>query len=187
MGGFGSGRWRGYSDRKTTDDFLTLDVRDLKREGLISKGQEVFVVTHGVELRVMWAPSGFCRDGFLRPWFACPGEECGRRAAILYLEGQRLLCRLCLDLAYPSQREKPVSRARRRAEKARSKLGPDSAPRPKGMHHKTFVRLGREYLEAVEKQRVLYNVWAAQLSERLSKRNSSLLEEMERERIEYDL
>jgi hypothetical protein len=188
MGGFGSGRWRGYSDRKTTQDFLALDVRDLKRDGLLAEGQETFVVTQGVELAVEWTPSGFGgAGGFLRPWFVCSGDGCGRRAAILYLKHRRLTCRRCLDLAYPSQRESPLTRARKRAEKARSKLGADSAPRPKGMHHRTFVRLGREYVEAYKEHVVLYNAWAAQLSERLSKRHSSLMEEMEQERVEYDL
>jgi hypothetical protein len=182
MGGLGSGRWRGYSDRRTTKDHLALDVRDLKRDGLITQGQEAFAVTRGVELRIAWAPSGFAGDlGFLRPWFVCLGEGCDRRVTILYLKRCRLLCRHCLNLAYPSQRESSLGRARRRAEKARSKLGPDSAPRPKGMHHRTFVKRGHEYLEAYKEHVALYNAWAAPLSVMLSERNSQLFEQMERE------
>ncbi len=189
MGGWGSGRRLGYSDRRTTEDLLSLDVRDLKRDGLIAEGQEAFAIAQGVEPRLTWELSGFgAGDGFfLRPWFVCPGEGCRRRVAILYLEGLRFLCRQCLDLAYPSQRESPLGRARRKAEKARSKLGPDSDPRPKGMHHRTFVRLGREYLAAHREHVALYNAWAARLSEQLSERHSRMLEEMEQERIEFDL
>jgi hypothetical protein len=107
--------------------------------------------------------------------------------AIPYLDGLHLLCRRCLKLAYPSQRETSLGQARRRAEKARSKLGPDSASRPKGMHHRTFVRLGREYLEAYRDPVALYNAWAIEVLPKLSKRTRRLIEEMERERIEYDL
>ena len=170
MGGRGSGTRQGERRKRTTEDLRSLDVRDLKRERLIAEGQERFVLRPGVELRLTWTPSGFAGDSpgcYMRPFFVCPGSRCGnRRAAILYLDGPRLLCRICCDLAYPSQRESPLGRARRRAQKARSKLGPDSAPRPKGMHHRTFLRLAHKYLAAAEEQRTLYNEWGARLSGR---------------------
>ncbi len=137
MGGFGSGIWPRYSARRTTDELPALDVRKLKRAGLVHPGQERIEDV----ARLAWTPCGL---GGERPWFVCPGEGCGRRAAILYLEDGVLLCRLCLDLAYPSQREGKLggrlSRARRRAEKARARLaapGEELVEKPKGMHHKT--------------------------------------------------
>ena len=167
MGGFGSGRLPGVSVKRTTDEFSTLDVQELKRAGLISPGQER---VEGVS-DLAWTPCGL---GGERPWFVCSGEECGRRAAILYLEGGSSLCRLCRNLAYPSQREGKrggqLGKARRRAEKARARLGPNSDPRPKGMHHRTFVRLGREYVDAYWEPVRAYNEWAAKLSERYSRR-----------------
>lgn len=177
MGGLGSGRLAGWSDRRTTEDLPALDVRAAKRKGLIAPEQEELVVPGGTSsLALEWTPSGFGAggSGFPRPWFVCPGDGCGRRAAILYLEGRRLLCRICLDLAYPSQREGRLGRARRHADKARRKLGPEPVAKPKGMHHRTFVRLGREYLAAVKEQRALYDEWGAKLSDQFARRNSSL-------------
>ncbi len=167
MGGWGSGTYARNGARRTTDDLPSLDVRELKRGGTIAPGKEELNLAGGaVRLGLEWTPSGFAGERYPRPWFVCPGTGCGRRAAILYLEESRcvLLCRFCLKLAYPSQREGEVLRAKRRAEKARSKLGPDSAPRPKGMHHRTAVRLGREYLEAHREHVDLFNEkWALKL------------------------
>ncbi|MDP9478069.1 MAG: hypothetical protein M3R38_20705 [Actinomycetota bacterium] len=133
--------WPGEDVRKTTDEFPSLDVRKLKREGLIAPGQEQLA---GVA-RLAWTP---CNFGGERPWFVCPGKGCDRHVAILYGPG-RLLCRQCRDLAYESQREDRIDRAKRRAEKARSRL-PPSGLRPKGMHHATFQKLARDYWEALE-------------------------------------
>lgn len=186
MGGFGSGVWSGFleNSKATTEELLSVDVRELKREGRIVPGQEKFTVTEGVVLSIAWTP---CNFGGSRPWFVCPGEKCGRRAAILYLRGVRLLCRRCHDLAYQSQRESPLERARRRTEKARARLllgaeqqsGEAGEPvaKPKGMHHSTFVRLGREYIKATEETRALYY----ELGEHLAKQNLSLLKQMVRE------
>jgi hypothetical protein len=113
MGGEGSGTRPGEPrPRRKTTEFQTLDIRALKRQGQITPGQqELFVMGDEIalgeeQLGVVWTPCGF---GGFRPWFVCPGPEglgCNRRAAILYLDTRqsgRLLCRLCLDLAYPSQ------------------------------------------------------------------------------------
>lgn len=166
MGGFGSGPWPRHNAKRTTNELPALDVRKLNRAGLILAGQERIEDL----VRLAWTPCGL---GGERPWFVCPGEGCGRRAAVLYLEDGVLLCRLCCDLAYQSQREGKLggrlSKARRRAEKARARLvapGEDLVEKPKGMHHKTFVRLGREYLEAHREHVVCYNEWAVKITER---------------------
>ena len=120
MGGIGSGRRPGEgSMRVTTDEVHALDVRDLKRKGLIAAGQErVGVVTRFrkrsrrlapgekrivelvANLRLTWTP---CNYGGSRPWFLCPGEGCGRRVAIVYGPSSPPLCRLCRGLTYASQ------------------------------------------------------------------------------------
>ncbi len=95
-----------------------------------------------------------CNFGGERPWFICPGAECGRRVAILYGPGKYFLCRHCYDLRYESQREDKKDRASRRAKKIRQRLGGsanmmDPFPeRPKGMHHDTYMRLFWEHHEA---------------------------------------
>ncbi len=94
----GSGRWPGEDGpRQTVDEFPALDVRELKRDGLIDQGQEL---VEGVA-QLVWTP---CNFGGFRPWFVCPGEGCGRRVAILYGPGQgQMLCRHCRNLNYASQ------------------------------------------------------------------------------------
>ena len=184
MGGWGSGRNPRKSDRRTTDALLALDVRKLKREGLIASGQEELIVREGVEIPLTWTSSGFGggEGHFLRPWFVCPG--CARRAAILYLLPEtdpnsvavRFLCRLCLGLAYPSQRERPILRSKRRLKKARARLaapGEVLEAKPKGMHHTTFVRLGRAYLKAKLEHAVLYNERWGKWSEQMREKNES--------------
>ena len=121
MGGIGSGRrpGEGSTRRVTTDEVPALDVRDLKREGLIAAGQERVgvlrrfrrrsrvlapgekrIVELVANLRLTWTP---CNYGGSRPWFVCPGEGCRRRVAIVYGPDSPPLCRLCRGLSYASQ------------------------------------------------------------------------------------
>lgn len=157
MDGFGSDRWPEEGGRKTTDELPALDVRELKRDGLIDQGQEL---VEGVA-HLAWTS---CNFGGSRPWFVCPGEGCARHVAILYgPESGQLLCRHCCDLVYASQREDQIDRAKRRAEKARWRL-PPSGTRPKGMHHTTFLKLTRVYLEALEEQEAINQERLARLT-----------------------
>ncbi len=95
-----------------------------------------------------------CNFGGERPWFVCPGAECGRRVAILYKLRKYFLCRHCYDLRYESQREDKNDRALRRARKIRQRLGGSAnmmepfPERPKGMHLDTYMRLFWEHHEA---------------------------------------
>ena len=96
-----------------------------------------------------------CTLGGRRPWFRCPAKDCGRRVAVLY-GGRAFACRACHGVVYPSQREDFLTRAIHRADRIRARLkwrpGIAFVPgeRPKGMHHRTYVRLMREYLAAAE-------------------------------------
>ncbi len=183
MGGLGSGRWPsklgGGPRKETTEDYFALDIREVKRYGLVAPGQdEIFGVAH-----LEWVPAGFGgeRGGFLRPWFLCPREGCGRRVAILYGNTTNpeihpaWACRKCLDLCYPVELEDRVGRALRKMVKARDRLGPGDA-KPKRMRHETFARLGRKYLEARK-----------ELVEAQRERMCRFLEQMEQEKIKYDL
>jgi hypothetical protein len=58
-----------------------------------------------------------CNFGGERPWFVCPGAQCGRRVAILYKLRKDFLCQHCC------QREDNKDRALRRAQKIRQRLG----------------------------------------------------------------
>ena len=87
-----------------------------------------------------------CNYGGMRPWFLCPGQDCGRRVAILY-GGDTFVCRRCRQLAYPTQRLQPWERALRRAQSIRMRLGGSGSlhepfgPKPKGMHETTYTHL----------------------------------------------
>src|SRR3982751_3656529 len=56
---------------------------------------------------VTWTP---CRFGGRRPYFLCPGADCGRRVSMLYSVGADFLCRLCHQLVYRSQRQGELGR-----------------------------------------------------------------------------
>ncbi len=105
MGATGAGRRRGTkrSRKRTTEELPAIDVRSLKRAGVITDPEQERVGGGPRNLpwiHLEWTP---CAFGGSRPWFLCPGEGCGRRVAILYGPTFPLLCRLCRDLAYASQ------------------------------------------------------------------------------------
>lgn len=97
-----------------------------------------------------------CHLGGSRPWFLCPTPNCGRRVAILYC-GALFACRHCYGLAYPTTRESAASRAMRRANAFRGRLGwplgvlRPTGGRPKWMRRKTFRLLLWQHNDAREK------------------------------------
>lgn len=176
MGGIGSGR--GSQGRKdVTSDMLALDVRRLKRNGLLVPGrtfnmhwrlngetQAPIKVQAEFDCVILsYRSSGYdrecqsmecllylewtdCHFGGQRVWFRCPGNECGRRTAIVY-GGPKFLCRKCHQLVYACQRETDSYRTIRQADAIRKRLGwqigianPEGA-KPKGMHWRTFKQL----------------------------------------------
>jgi hypothetical protein len=106
-----------------------------------------------------------CNFGRERPWFVCPGVECGRRAAVLYGPGRYFLCRHCYDLVYGSQRDNAMYRALRRAQTIRERLGGSAnmvkpfPEKPKGMHWRTYDRLFWEHHEAETEQLTSMREW----------------------------
>jgi hypothetical protein len=155
--------------KPTPGSFFRLDVRWLKREGLLEPGRATTLrETHyerprgvvGIEAdesgvtvtangRTQWLGITVTpvHLGGSRPWFRC---GCGNRAAILYgsphTGGPRFACRECKGLAYPSQREDPRYRPTTMASRIRQQLGGSpslAAPfpdKPKGMHWTTYER-----------------------------------------------
>lgn len=110
--------------------------------------------SHGGEWQPMEYPVYLewtdCTLGGQRPWFLCPGQECGRRVAVLY-GGSIFACRYCHKLAYECQRETDDVRAMRRADTIRRRLGwgagiaNPKGGKPKGMHWRTYERLETEH------------------------------------------
>jgi hypothetical protein len=106
-----------------------------------------------------------CNLGGERPWFLCPGVDCGRRVAILYGPGRLFLCRHCHDLTYQSQRENGMYRALHRAQDIRRRLGGSAnmtepfPEKPRGMHWRTYERLFWEHHEAEMEQLAGMREW----------------------------
>ena len=173
MGGYGSGR---TGEKTLTSQMTELDVRFLHRNGFIKKllrlpsNQELeskdesgrvhirvsaqqmsidyFYIEYSGErhpiciiIKFDWTS---CHFGGHRLWFLCP--KCGRRAAILYSR-KYYYCRICRNLAYPSENEAKPNRMLRKANKIRRRLKCEPGVqnkiwfKPKGMHQKTFDRL----------------------------------------------
>lgn len=182
MGGVGSGLLRHLDRRPLTTDLLPLDIRALAHlldfrfscdatctwtvQGEVvgsagmKAGAGVLVLSYqfvksenerskvSASVPLVWSR---CTLGGERPWFLCPEVGCGRRVAILYC-GADLLCRRCLGLSYPSQREAVPARAHRRATRIRQRIegrggnvGSAIPKRPKGMHRETFYRVRVEH------------------------------------------
>ena len=115
-----------------------------------------------------------CNFGGERPWFLCPGADCGRRVALLYGPGRYFLCRDCYDLRYETQREDKMHRALRRAQKIRERLGGSAnmmelfPERPKGMHYDTYMKLYWEHHEAEMEQLAEMRQWLEKLDDKSS-------------------
>src|SRR5690606_6998046 len=106
-----------------------------------SNAEECRSFSYSIEID--WTPCGY---GGSRPWFLCPALGCRRRVAILY-GSDIFVCRHCLKLAYPSQKEPKYKRALRRAESIRERLGWEPSlffshgGKPVGMHWSRYERL----------------------------------------------
>jgi hypothetical protein len=120
-----------------------------------------------------------CHLGGRRSWFLCPAPGCGRRVALLYLDGE-FRCRRCEALAYRSQRETAHDRAARRLDKVRERLGwkpgifNPNLGRPKGMHRTTYYRLlarhntgAQTVLDNMERQLVSFRRTVEDLQSRI--------------------
>lgn len=154
MGGSGSGRHWQFG-AATTDEYRSIDVRWLRREGLLASG---------ISRRIKWSRGGevtgsiniqsepgrvvldYRQRDHGGEWQAekypvyldtTPCHMGGvrhwficpargcGRRVAMLYGGAVFACRHCHRLAYPSQREKPGDRAARRADRIRDKMGWD--------------------------------------------------------------
>lgn len=185
MGGVGSGRCWSGGGRKTVETRPSIDANLMNREKRLrpgtwgvwrapGEGYDIGYSTSEEGLRLAFEVSAGgdwekvqqavslarvpCRLGGERAYFICAGlagPPCGRRAVKLYADRRGFFCRQCLGLAYASQNEDAWDRARRRAQKARLRIGggPDvNAPlpfiKPRSMQSRKFNLLYRLAEEA---------------------------------------
>jgi len=153
MGGIGSGRRWHFHANKTIEEFRSLDVRRLQRDGYLKpnlsfgwqwsrNGERVAWINVRTDFdRIVldyrhrsngkeWKDESY---PVLLQWTLCnfggkrPWFICpvsGCGRRVAILYGGRIFaCRHCHQLAYPSQRETYDDRAARRADKVREKLG----------------------------------------------------------------
>jgi hypothetical protein len=136
MGGKGSGRRRGFAERRTVQDFAhrALHVSTLKGFGqkrgywiypwerseqligsvrLWIKNRYIEVSYRERDSQTKWVEQTVLLEGGKRCWFRCP--TCNRRAGTLFIVGPPFGCRVCMRLAYQSQRQSPEERIRTRA------------------------------------------------------------------------
>lgn len=97
-----------------------------------------------------------------REWFLCP--SCKKRVALLYLKGKYFNCRKCHNLNYrSSQVSGETTYYHRQLGKICEQLEAEYNPlyelppaKPKGMHWKTYERLGQRYVHQHIKFRQLW-------------------------------
>jgi hypothetical protein len=177
MGGEGSGNWCRFDKKTTTGECHSIGVRYLHREGLLKPGRWFSLRWSRAEwedaqelVLLDWTA---CNFGGKRPWFVCPEAGCGRRVAILYGLGRYFLCRHCLDLVYESQRENGMTRALRRAQAIRERLGGSAnmtkpfPEKPKGMQWETYDRLWWKHHEAEMEQLAGMREWLDRLEKKV--------------------
>jgi len=153
MGGIGSGRrcWH-FNAKTTTSDYFPIDVRELKREGLLAPHQsfqsqwlrkgkvvESVRIHTGVDMLVLscrYRSRGDDLNDDVYPIFlrSTPCTLGGNRPwficpvrdcgrRVAILYGGRIFaCRQCYQLVYQSQRDPDYDRAARRADRIRKKL-----------------------------------------------------------------
>jgi hypothetical protein len=179
MGGWGSGRLKGYGKRKA-EDALPVDIRKWNRQGLIYPGSmitsswsiggrvysSIGAVAKVDRLTLQYNHSGKpveqdimftwtrCNFGGKRIWFLCP--YCNRRCAVVYSCGKYFACRICGKIAYRTQSETSRERLFSKADKLRKKIGAKAGAanplpifKPKNMHYTTWMRL-RWQIELLE-------------------------------------
>jgi hypothetical protein len=135
MGGKGSGRRRGFAERRTVEDFAH---RALRVSALNGFGQKrgyfiypwetseqligsvrLWIQDRYIEVSyrepgsTKWVEQTLLLEGGKRYWFRCP--TCNRRAGTLFIVGPPFGCRVCMGLGYQSQRQSAEERIRTRA------------------------------------------------------------------------
>lgn len=140
-------------------------------------GPDHCTVIHGLRnwpVMIDFTPLHF---GGHRRWLVCP--HCSSRREALYVSGDRLSCRQCLDLRYDSQHVNRRGRMFRRADKIRARLGwPPGvlAPelgKPDKMHWRTYLRLRAELDAMTNALLGCVNDWAQRAEERQDRQASA--------------
>ncbi len=154
----------------TVDDYPRIDIRDMKRQGMLEPGESgslswscrgsivdsigyeshpdrLVLIRHSERTAIRF-DSTACYFGGERRWFLCPG--CHRRIAVLCSARGVFLCRHCHHLPYLSQSQSKLRRLISRRQHIASRIFEDGDGRRrrkrKGLHLRTFQRELAGYL-----------------------------------------
>ena len=83
--------------RVALDELLAVKVWDLRTAGLIGRGTQSVVIEAGGSLLTVTVEETPMKNGGVHWHFLCPG--CGRRAKVLRLLGERVICFRCCAAA----------------------------------------------------------------------------------------
>lgn len=148
----GSGNWYRWDSKKTTESTHRIDIRWLKKKGLLKygvstsltwscRGNETGSIHLNITLESMILNYSYRSQG--DEWFPVEQEiiftktpcnyggyrkwflcsRCGRRVGVLYSAGKNFLCRHCCYLNYGSQHENKAFRYIRKAHNIQERLG----------------------------------------------------------------
>jgi hypothetical protein len=147
MGGYGSGSYMRFGEKKRVESCISLSVKELQKDKVLEQKCTVSISWGGISIglrnygdRIRFAYSteiegekkiydyymGIdktpCNYGGYRYWFVC---DCGKRTSKLYLRHYYFMCRCCHHLTYKSQQESgnKLDEHTRRAEQIRKRLG----------------------------------------------------------------
>jgi hypothetical protein len=145
-GWMGTCTWNGAGTAIASIDIQT----GIGSMGLFYQWPSSLQTPRGIEEHVDFV-SVPCRFGGRRAYFFCPavtnGVPCRRRVTRLYCVDGRFRCRVCLRLAYTSQRERALLRMIGRRNRLQKQLGVESMfakpAKRKGMWHRTHEQLCR--------------------------------------------
>ena len=190
--------------KPVAEAYAGIDVRRLTRDGMFRTGRSVgltwgfggrttetaAIETDGESVTVhfvdgsnpvrtekVWLTHATPGYGGRRAWFRCP--LCARRCAILYIAG-RLACRVCLGLAYRSERGTKQDRLNRKARKLLDRVGRAAIsyegfpPKPPGMWWRTYIRLADQWAEIERRRIAAFLPMLARLHERVTGRPLSV-------------
>ncbi len=188
--------WPGRGKTRCLDDLPKIDVREWSRKGRTEPGKSfrtewfsadklsiylainVHVGYFGIsgerKIGTDWYPIEAkvgrrftpCNLGGRRIWFEC--RACGRRAALLYVDGMQICCRRCLDLPYRVQCENSTDRLLRRIQRVRKKLGAPGnllAPVPPRKPYQRVWTYDKMWFEEITLRRELFERWKEQILE----------------------
>ena len=203
MGGYNSGKKSPDQLKPIVEDFININVLEFKKSGLLDAGMDFIMdyTANGIELAsvsITVAEDALaleykfnqrrhnqevalfrtpCNYGSLRAWLLCP--KCQAKRTSLYLSAEGFwACRVCLGLAYRSNRLNPHSRFQYRAEKIKRKKLPitpgtftSASVRPFGMSRKRHIRILDEALKNEKKSHELFMFWFEEIKSKTEEKD----------------